>query len=64
VRVVLFMSNLRIFQVRQSRVQQRLDRPSLVHRAVALGDLRERQHQVEHLSWIDRSVEDEIDQLR
>src|SRR5688572_22763072 len=64
VRVFLFMSNLRIFQVRQLRLQQRLDRPTLVHRAVALGDLRQRQHQVEHLSWIDRSVEDEINQLR
>src|SRR5688572_20068235 len=38
VRVFLFMSNLRIFHVRQLRLQQRLDRPTLVHRAVAFGD--------------------------
>jgi hypothetical protein len=44
--------------VRQLRLQQRLDRATLVHRAVALGDLRQRQHQVEHLAWIDRSIED------
>ena len=58
------MSNLRTFPVRQLRLQQRLDRPTLVHRAVALGDLRQRQYQVEHLSRIDGPVEDEIDQLR
>src|SRR5829696_2826796 len=56
VRVFVSMSHLRIFQVRQLRLQQRLDRPTLVHHAVALGDLRQRQNKVEHLSWMDRSV--------
>jgi hypothetical protein len=46
------------------RLQQRLDGAPLVRGAIALGDLRERKHQVEHLSRIDRAVEDEIDQLR
>src|SRR5215213_10250520 len=44
--------------------QQRLDRLTLVHRPVAVGHAIERQRQIEHLSWIDRSVEHQPDQLR
>src|SRR5262245_42290671 len=47
-----------------SYAQQGLDRPTLVHRAVRLCDLVERQCEVEHLAWIDLSVPYEIDQLR
>jgi hypothetical protein len=36
-----------------SREKQRLDRAAFVHRAVALGDLVERQRQVEHLRLVD-----------
>src|SRR2546423_3373708 len=45
------------------RTQQRFDRAALVHRAIAVGDLLERQHDVEHFSWTDRPGEDQIDQL-
>src|SRR3954454_9456748 len=44
--------------------QQRFDRAALVHRAIALGDLAERQRQVEHCSRVDLSVEDQTDQFR
>src|SRR3954467_15842321 len=44
--------------------QQRFDRAPLVHRAIALGDLSERQHQVEHFARVDFSVEDQGDQFR
>src|SRR3954469_15699223 len=44
--------------------QQRFDRAPLVHRAIALGDLPERQHQVEHFARVDFSVEDQGDQFR
>src|SRR5205814_161612 len=44
--------------------QQRFDRAALVHRAIALGDLPERQHEIEHSSWVDLPGEDQIDQLR
>src|SRR5215218_6396382 len=44
--------------------QERLDRLTLVHRAVAFGYSIERQRQVEHLAGVDRPVEDESDQLR
>src|SRR6185503_15597463 len=46
------------------RTQERFDRTPLVHRPIALGDAIERQHEVEHLSWIDLSVEDQVDELR
>lgn len=32
------------------RHQQSLDRPPLVHRAIAFGDIRERERQIEHLA--------------
>src|SRR4051794_17725021 len=44
--------------------EQRFDRAALVHRAIALSHPLERQDQVEHLSRIDRSGKDEIDQVR
>jgi proteasome lid subunit RPN8/RPN11 len=44
-----------------SRLQQCLDRAPLVHRAVALGDSIERQHQIEHFPRIDAASEHEID---
>src|SRR5574342_545302 len=47
-----------------SRAQQRLDGAALVHRAVALRDLVERQGQVEHLAWIDLPPQHELDELR
>src|SRR3954471_24093052 len=43
--------------------QQRFDRAALVHRAIALGDLPERQRQIEHLARVDFSVEDQADQF-
>src|SRR5437899_3439329 len=47
-----------------SRTQQRLDRAALVHRAVALRHLLDRQGQVEDLAWLDLAVPHEIDQVR
>src|SRR3982750_1647536 len=44
--------------------QQRFDRATLVHRAIALGDLLERQRQVEHFARVDLPGEDQIDHLR
>src|SRR4051794_1956210 len=44
--------------------QQRFDRAALVHRAIAVGDLIERQCQIEHCAWVDLPVEDEGDQFR
>src|SRR3954463_7067305 len=44
--------------------QQRFDRAALVHRAIALGDLPERQRQVEHFARVDLAVEDQGDQFR
>jgi hypothetical protein len=44
--------------------QQRLDCAALVHGALALGDLLERQGQVEDLAGVDLTVSDELDQLR
>src|SRR4051812_7172645 len=44
--------------------QQRFDRAALVHRAIALGDLPERQRQVEHFARVDFFVEDQGDQFR
>src|SRR3954471_17844356 len=46
------------------RAQQRFDRAALVHRAIALGDLPERQRQVEHFAWVNLAVEDQGDQFR
>src|SRR4051794_27293014 len=44
--------------------QQRFDRAALVHRAIALGDLPERQRQIEHFARVDFSVEDQGNQFR
>src|SRR3954447_5219873 len=57
-------SSLDHFIAVASYAQQSLDRPTLIHRAVALGDLRERQDQIEDLPRVDRSVEHEVDELR
>src|SRR4051812_1270776 len=46
------------------RAQQRFDRAALVHRAIALGDLPERQRQVEHFARVNLAVEDQGDQIR
>ena len=46
-----------------SRPQQRLDRAALVHRAVSLGDLLERQAEIEDLAWVDLAVPDQLGQL-
>src|SRR6516162_9958101 len=45
------------------RPQERLDRAALIHGAIALGNLIQRQHQVEDLAGIDRSIQDKINQL-
>src|SRR5829696_7955975 len=45
------------------RAQQRLDRAALVHRAVALRHLLQRQGQVEDLAGVDLPVPDQLDQL-
>src|SRR2546430_11519353 len=42
--------------------QQGLDGASLVHRLVALGDLVERQCEVEHLAGVDLAVAHEVDE--
>src|SRR3954469_23472112 len=44
--------------------QQRFDRAALVHRAIPLGDVLERQRQVEHFARVDLAVEDQGDQFR
>src|SRR3954452_13002887 len=44
--------------------QQGFDRAALVHRAIALGDLLERQRQVEHFARVNLPVEDQADQFR
>src|SRR4051812_39563406 len=46
------------------RAQQRFDRAALVHRAIPLGDVPERQRQVEHFARVDFSVEDQGDEFR
>src|SRR5262249_4211531 len=46
------------------RSEQRLDGAALVHGAVALRHLRERQREVEDLPGFDRPVPDEVDELR
>src|SRR6476469_9992668 len=50
--------------VKRVRAQQGLDRATLVHRAIALSDLIQRQHEIEHLSRTDRSRDNEIDEVR
>src|SRR5574337_994143 len=45
------------------RAQQRLDRAALVHGAIALRHLVERQSQIEDLAGVDLSVPDQINQL-
>src|SRR5215204_4731553 len=47
----------------RSRAQQRLDRAALVHRAVALRHLLQRQGQVEDLAGGDLPVPDQVDKL-
>src|SRR5215203_1231337 len=47
----------------RSRPQQRLDRAALVHRAVALRRLLQRQSQVEDLTGLDLPVPDQLDKL-
>ena len=46
------------------RVQQRLDRATLVHGSVALSYLIQRQSQIENLAGIYRSITNHLDQLR
>src|SRR5574337_1237491 len=46
-----------------SRTQQRLDRAALVHRAITLRNLLERQSQVEDLAWIDLPIQHQVDEL-
>ena len=48
---------------RDSRAQQRLDRPALVHCAITLRHLIEGQREVEHLAGVDRPLPYELDQL-
>src|SRR5437868_6040063 len=43
--------------------KQRFDRPALVHRAIAFGDLFERQCEVEDLARIDLLVPHQFDQM-
>src|SRR2546425_174340 len=45
------------------RPQQRFDRTALVHRAIALRHLIQRQCQVEYFSWIALPLPDQVDQL-
>ena len=45
------------------RLQQRLDRPALVHRAVALGHLVEGQSQVKYLAGVNLSLQHQADQI-
>jgi hypothetical protein len=40
------------------------DRAALVHRAIALRNRIERQHQIDHHAWADRPSENEIDELQ
>src|SRR5256885_17196650 len=45
------------------RPQERLDRAALIHRAVTLGDLLERQGEIEDLAGVDLAVAHQVDQL-
>ena len=51
-----------LFVLSVSRPQQRLDGAALVHRAVTLRDLFERQSQVKHFAGIDFPVQHQVDQ--
>ena len=44
----------------RSRPQEHLDRVALVHRAVGVGGLIERQGEIEDLAWLDPAVPDEV----
>src|SRR6266705_3214905 len=46
-----------------SWAQQGLDRAALVHRAIALSHLIERQNQIEHLARVDLPVPHQVNQL-
>ncbi len=48
---------------KSSELEQGLDGAAFVHGAVALGDLVEREGEVEHLPGVDLAVADEVDQL-
>src|SRR5690242_11316039 len=47
-----------------SRREQRLDGATLVHRAAALGDLGEREREIEDLARLDRTIEHKVDEMR
>src|SRR5437899_10374863 len=55
--------NLWVVKWVASWTQQRLDRATLIHRAVTVRDLLERQRQVEDLAGIDLVLPHEVDQL-
>src|SRR5437867_12771863 len=55
--------NLWVVKWVASWTQQRLDRATLIHRAVTVRDLLERQRQVEDLAGIDLALPHEVDQL-
>src|SRR6266404_1352398 len=55
--------NLWVVKWVASWTQQRLDRATLIHRAVTLRDLLERQRQVEDLAGIDLALPHDVDQL-
>src|ERR1041385_447937 len=59
---LLRLPNLRFSIVLSLRPQQRLDRAALVHRAVALRHLVERQGQIENLAGGDLPVPHQVDQ--
>ena len=57
--------NLRFCTISVSlRTQQCLDRSPLIHRAIAVGNLFERQHEIEHLARVDLAIPCQVDQLR
>src|SRR6266550_89467 len=47
----------------RSGPQQRLDCTPFIHGAVALGDLRERQREIEYFSWVDCSLQNQVDEV-
>jgi len=53
----------RLLFVRRA-AQQRLNRAALVHGAVTLRHLIQGEHQIEHLSGVDRALQHEFDQIR
>src|SRR5919199_1424422 len=54
----------RVMFMVDSHGEQRLDRPALVHRAVALGRLLQRQRLVEDLAGVNCAVEYKVDEVR